>query len=289
MAEGKKSFLLYCDLIHTVSKMPVEKAGELFIHILKYVNDENPITEDLIVNLTFEPIKQQLKRDLAKWDAKLIQKSDAGVNSAFNKFRKKIIENIETVDLDFELGYCRKKNAESGGNDEYFNKCHTFINDLIQRNLTKSTTVESVATKSTVNVNDNVNVNVTVNDIYLKENSDENLEKILTPKNSGKFSDFNIQDAPPQILQSSLEAWTYATDVELRKKITIDHVKDKWLQFVATNKDSQQWYNSENEIYTHFKRWITKQKFEDGNTKQHNKGGGKVGVSEARTTALQNW
>ncbi|MBP6432952.1 MAG: hypothetical protein KA319_14415 [Ferruginibacter sp.] len=114
-------------------------------------------------------------------------------------------------------------------------------------------------------------------------------EKISIKKNSGKLSDFNIQDAPPQILQSSLEAWTYATDVELRKKITIDHVKDKWLQFVATNKDSQQWYNSENEIYTHFKRWITKQKFEDGNTKQHNKGGGKVGVSEARTTALQNW
>ena len=128
-----------------------------------------------------------------------------------------------------------------------------------------------------------------VNDISLKKDDDENLEKNSIQKNSGKFSDFNIQDATPQILQSSLEAWTYATDIELRKKITIDHVKDKWLQFVATNKDSPQWYNSENEIYTHFKRWITKQKFEDGNTKQHNQGGGKVGVSEARTTALQNW
>ncbi len=68
MAENKKSFILYCDLIHTIEKMPPEKAGELFVHILKYVNDLEPVTEDLIVNLTFEPIKQQLKRDLKKWD-----------------------------------------------------------------------------------------------------------------------------------------------------------------------------------------------------------------------------
>ena len=68
MAENKKSFLLYCDLIHTVSKMPKDKAGELFIHILEYVNDKNPVTDDLIIQLTFEPIKQSLKRDLQKYE-----------------------------------------------------------------------------------------------------------------------------------------------------------------------------------------------------------------------------
>jgi hypothetical protein len=68
MAIGKKSFVLYCDLIHTITKMPSDKAGDLFKHILAYVNDENPITNDLIIELTFEPIKQQLKRDLDKWE-----------------------------------------------------------------------------------------------------------------------------------------------------------------------------------------------------------------------------
>ena len=68
MAENKKSFLLYCDIIHTINKMPNDKAGELFKHILKYVNDEDPSTDDLIINLTFEPIKQQLKRDLSKYE-----------------------------------------------------------------------------------------------------------------------------------------------------------------------------------------------------------------------------
>lgn len=67
MAENKKSFILYCDLIHTVSKLPDDKAGELFKHILKYVNDEDPQTEDLLLQICFEPIKQQLKRDLKVW------------------------------------------------------------------------------------------------------------------------------------------------------------------------------------------------------------------------------
>jgi hypothetical protein len=78
MAKDKKGFILYADLIHTVDKMPSEKAGDLFKHILKYVNDLNPITNDLIIELTFEPIKQQLKRDLNKWEDKSIKRSNIG-------------------------------------------------------------------------------------------------------------------------------------------------------------------------------------------------------------------
>jgi hypothetical protein len=68
MADNKKSFLLYCDLIHTVKKLPKEKAGELFVHILEYVNDNNPKSEDILIDIAFEPIKQQLKRDLVKYE-----------------------------------------------------------------------------------------------------------------------------------------------------------------------------------------------------------------------------
>jgi len=69
MAENKKSFLIYCDLINTVEKMPDDKAGLLFKHLLRYVNDLNPVTDDLIIELTFEPIKLQMKRDLKKYEA----------------------------------------------------------------------------------------------------------------------------------------------------------------------------------------------------------------------------
>lgn len=85
--KDKSSFILYTDLIHTVKKMPRDKAGELFVHILEYVNDLNPKTKDILIELTFEPIKQQLKRDLEKWNGIKDSRSKAGLASA--KSRKK--------------------------------------------------------------------------------------------------------------------------------------------------------------------------------------------------------
>tara|TARA_R110000803_G_scaffold208189_1_gene276711 strand:+ start:1629 stop:2372 length:744 start_codon:yes stop_codon:yes gene_type:complete len=82
MAEQKKGFVLYADIIKTVSKLTDEKAGELFKHLLLYVNDENPQTEDLLIEIAFEPIKQQLKRDLEKWEKIRIKRSEAGQKSA---------------------------------------------------------------------------------------------------------------------------------------------------------------------------------------------------------------
>ena len=70
MAENKKSVLLYCDLIHTVEKMDNETAGQFFKHYLRYINDQNPETDNLIVDISFESVKQNLKRDLKKWEAR---------------------------------------------------------------------------------------------------------------------------------------------------------------------------------------------------------------------------
>ena len=106
MAEDKKGFVLYADLIHTLGKMPDDKAGELFKHILSYVNDQDPITDDLIIQLTFEPIKQQLKRDLKKYDEIKLKRSDAGKESARLKALKKkqqdklISTSVESVQQD---------------------------------------------------------------------------------------------------------------------------------------------------------------------------------------------
>ncbi len=60
---GKKSFILYSDILHTVKKLNNTQAGKLFKYILEYVNDENPKIDDLAVDLVFEPIKQNLKRE----------------------------------------------------------------------------------------------------------------------------------------------------------------------------------------------------------------------------------
>ena len=71
MAKDKKSFVLYSDLIHTVNKLSDEDAGKLLKHLLKYVNDEEPVADSLIVDIAFEPIKQHLKRDLKDWESKI--------------------------------------------------------------------------------------------------------------------------------------------------------------------------------------------------------------------------
>lgn len=78
MAENKKSFILYCDLIHTVEKMPDDKAGKLMKHLLRYVNDMNPECDDMVVDVVFEGIKQQLKRDLKHWEEIRLVKSETG-------------------------------------------------------------------------------------------------------------------------------------------------------------------------------------------------------------------
>lgn len=78
MAKDKKSFVLYADLIHTVKKMPKAKAGELFMTILEYVNDLNPEVKDKTVDLVFEPVKQQLKRDLKAYETIKQKRSEYG-------------------------------------------------------------------------------------------------------------------------------------------------------------------------------------------------------------------
>lgn len=67
MAEGKKSFVLYTDLLNVVGLLSDEQAGKLFRTILEYVNDKNPDPDDMVTKLAFEPIRLQLKRDLGRW------------------------------------------------------------------------------------------------------------------------------------------------------------------------------------------------------------------------------
>ena len=78
MAKDKKSFILYCDIIHTVEQLNDVDAGKLFKHVLRYVNDLNPEADDIIIKIAFEPIKQQLKRDLEKYERLCVRNAENG-------------------------------------------------------------------------------------------------------------------------------------------------------------------------------------------------------------------
>jgi len=140
MAEIKKSFVLYSDLISIVKKLVLKDrdnktnhAGELFLHILEYVNGNEPVPIDFIVEMAFEPVKLQLKRDLEKYEVVKEKRSQAGKKSAEVK----------------------KQTA------------------TLSTNSTHVESVEQTSTNSTVNDNDTVTDNdndtVTDNDILLKK------------------------------------------------------------------------------------------------------------------------
>lgn len=93
MAENKKSFILYTDQSGVFNQLPDEIAGKLIKHIFAYVNDENPICDDLIINIAFEPIKQSLKRDLKRYEQYIEKQS---LNGAKGGRPKKAIETQET-------------------------------------------------------------------------------------------------------------------------------------------------------------------------------------------------
>lgn len=95
MAQDKKSIIIYTDIIHTVTKLTDVDAGQLFKHLLAYVNDLNPVTDNLIVEIAFEPIKQQLKRDLKKYETIREKRSNAGKISAERK--QQVLTSVESV------------------------------------------------------------------------------------------------------------------------------------------------------------------------------------------------
>lgn len=177
--------------------MPDDKAGELFKHILKYVNDENPVTDDLIIQLTFEPIKQQLKRDLQSWESVRGVRSDNGRLGGLKS------------------GEARRKQKEA--------------NEASASKSKQSEANEAVTVN--VTVNDTVNVNVK-KDIYrskrefyekeISENSDK--EQIEGYKNMVKyiFGENPIKVPLDKILKAThqLSYESFVELVEIQSKST---------------------------------------------------------------------
>jgi hypothetical protein len=147
MAVDKKSFVLYSDIIHTIKHLTDEQKGKLFIHILEYVNDENPTTEDVITNLSFEPIKQQLKRDLKKFEAVKEKRSLAGKKSAKKRSEQKAtnstsVESVQqsstnstvndnvnvNVNVNDINSVCVKEKFTHESFIKWFNDCRKYLN-----------------------------------------------------------------------------------------------------------------------------------------------------------------
>lgn len=85
MADGKKKIVVYADWKASFDALTDEEAGQLIKHFFAYVNDENPTTDNRIVNLMFQPIKATLKRDLEKWQTTREVRIEAGAKGGKQK------------------------------------------------------------------------------------------------------------------------------------------------------------------------------------------------------------
>jgi len=88
MAEGKKSFIMYVDIIHNIEHLTYEEKGILFQHLLEYVNDLEPVLEDRLLLTAWKPIEMQLKRDLKKYETYLDKQIANGKKGGRPKAKK---------------------------------------------------------------------------------------------------------------------------------------------------------------------------------------------------------
>jgi len=258
MAENKKSFILYSDLINVVKKL-VEKdrenktnyGGELFLHILEYVNDNNPIPIDFIVEMSFEPIKQQLKRDLTEWSLIREDRSNSGKLGNLKRWNLDLYYQVVSKEITIKQAETIAKHRK-----------------VSQPDSTLSHPIANIAV--------NVNVNDNVNDIYLNienfqkfrnsefSNLDETLKTKLKSFGITKPIIRNTNNSNRQYVDvveilvyifNSLD-WSYTTmmNLDLNEERFKSFMRDFIKMYVS---DSSLNYD-ENKFQGHFVNWVKK-------------------------------
>ena len=102
MAENKKSFLFYTNWGDTFDELSDDEAGKLVKHLFAYVNDEHPIAPDTVTRISFISIKNQLKRDLEKYEEKRGGNSKAGREGNLKRWHLDIYNIYTSTELTLE-------------------------------------------------------------------------------------------------------------------------------------------------------------------------------------------
>jgi len=226
MAENKKSFVLYADLIKSIDHLTYEEKGILFTHLLDYVNDKNPILTDRLILTAWKPIEQQLKRDLREWELKKIDKS---MNGKIGNLKRWHIDLYNKVVI----------------NELTINEALIIASSLSDNsNRTQSQQVAKVA----VNVNDNVNANVT-----LLSSGDDAIDRSKTI-----FDEFDIKDLAKKLFSSS-ELGQQREGIMMKHKINnTDLLKFMLVKFNEHKRSLNELKSTSSEYGRHFNNWLNK-------------------------------
>lgn len=143
MAENKKNFLIYTSWRTWLNVMTTEQKGQWLDWVMAYCDDEEPkMPDDPVVKMGCSIARDNLKRDLAKYEAK--------VESIKQAREKRLQSNLNENTLKSQCNH-NEINMKSNSNH----------NEIISDNVNVN-----------VNVNDNVNVNKKENNYVIKEKVD---------------------------------------------------------------------------------------------------------------------
>lgn len=219
MAQDKKSFLFYVNWKKIFEPLPNELRGELLMHILRYVNDENPTTDNFIIESLFSSIQDTLKRDLKKWDAQREQRNEAS---------KKGVE-------------ARKKNAELRRLQREQNSFENSDLENATRNYNDSQEVDTV-NQAGENDNRAVNRAVTSGTQSVTRNQPVNSNMLIVSTNvdvkKGKnvVDDSSLFSGSYEEIKSKQDGSYYETDEyrqEIEKNIATLKTYGKWKEDIA--------------------------------------------------------
>lgn len=171
MAENKKSFVGYADWNKTFEKLSDDEAGKLAKMIFAYVNDENPEAPDRITELIFEPFKNQLKRDLEKYEEVKRKRSEAGRNGGFKS------------------GVSRSNPKQNEANEANAS--------IVEPKEANASFAKKNEANEAVTVNDTVNVNENDNVILLEKETKE--ENVHFPESQALFSKNGVKEDSVEI------------------------------------------------------------------------------------------
>ena len=135
MAEDKKGFLMYADQREHFDELTDEEAGKLVKHLFAYVNDEDPIAPDTLTKVSFISIKNQLKRDLEKYEDKRGNNSKAGREGNLKRWASDLYDQYKSGEINLEdaeyIAKYRKISPPDKGESPPIAKVAVNVNDSV--------------------------------------------------------------------------------------------------------------------------------------------------------------
>lgn len=283
MAENKKSFVLYSDNYGLIKQLPDEIAGKLLKHIFAYVNDEDPKSDDLLLNVAFEPIKMALKRDLKKYEQIKEKRSLAGKKSAEQRQQKLTKPTSVEFDEQKSTNSTVSVSDNDSVSDNESNKLDVVvdkidINEKFENDFSDFKISYYVKSQNLNFSLENEIVNFTTQLQNCKNEFEKNLFTACL-----EFLEFEKRKKVPPKKENNIDTanelkisseWLEAMAMQF--KVGIDTISNKLDEFLLHLKTDCKEHTSRGEFIKHFKSWLLKNMSNGtGETKKQSESSGK--------------